>query len=69
MMINSEVELSAVVPENDENSPTLLLVDDDLAILEGVADLLELHGYNIITATDGTEALQAMHDQIGRAHV
>ena len=63
MMANPEIELSAVVSAPDQNGPTLLLVDDDLAILEGVADLLELHGYNIVTATDGAEALRAMHEQ------
>jgi two-component system sensor histidine kinase/response regulator len=63
MMVDTEMELSAAVLEKDKIGPTLLLVDDDPAILEGVADLLVLHGYNIITATDGVEALQAMHDR------
>jgi two-component system sensor histidine kinase/response regulator len=63
MMVDSRTELGIVMAEIDRNNPTLLLVDDDLAILEGVADLLELHGYNIITATDGVEALQAMRQQ------
>jgi two-component system sensor histidine kinase/response regulator len=63
MTADPKVEMRAAVVEKDKNGPTLLLVDDDLAILEGVADLLELHGYNIITATDGVEALEAMHEK------
>ncbi len=38
----------------------MLLVDDDPAILEGVADLLEVYGYTVRTATDGRSALDAM---------
>jgi signal transduction histidine kinase len=62
-MVDSKTRLGVAMSEKVRNNPTLLLVDDDLAILEGVADLLGLHGYNIITATDGTEALQAMRRQ------
>jgi two-component system sensor histidine kinase/response regulator len=64
MVTDTGIESSVVLAEKRENNPTLLLVDDDLAILEGVADLLELHGYNVITATGGCEALQAMHEQV-----
>ncbi|NLH08517.1 MAG: hybrid sensor histidine kinase/response regulator [Chloroflexi bacterium] len=39
---------------------TILLVDDDPAILEGVADLLGLYGYQVITAPDGFSALERM---------
>lgn len=43
---------------------SVLLVDDDTAILEGVADLLALHGYEVITATDGRSALAAMRQSV-----
>ncbi len=39
---------------------TILLVDDDPSILEGVADLLSLYGYRVVTATDGYTGLEAM---------
>jgi two-component system sensor histidine kinase/response regulator len=46
------------------NDPALegniLLVDDDLALLEAVTDLLEVNHFNVITATDGKTALQVM---------
>lgn len=39
---------------------TVLLVDDDPAILEGVVDLLEFYGYEVLTAGDGQSALDLM---------
>ena len=38
----------------------ILLVDDDIGILEGVTDLLEWYGYDVVTATNGEEALKVM---------
>lgn len=54
------------LPELDDSSfdnadgNIILLVDDDPAILEGVADLLGLYGYQVITAPDGQTALEQM---------
>ncbi|NDJ53942.1 MAG: hybrid sensor histidine kinase/response regulator [Chloroflexi bacterium] len=42
------------------DTATILLVDDDIAILEGVADFLEFYGYRVLTASDGIEVLHAM---------
>jgi two-component system sensor histidine kinase/response regulator len=39
---------------------TILLVDDDDAILDGTSDLLRLYGYNVITAVNGRQALDMM---------
>ena len=40
------------------NSPKrVLLVDDDPQIRETVRTILELHGYNVLVACDGTEGL------------
>ncbi len=44
----------------EDNIPTILLVDDDPGILEGVEDLLKLSHYHVLTATDGRVALQVM---------
>jgi PleD family two-component response regulator len=38
---------------------TVLLVDDDAALLEVMSIVLSSEGYRVITATDGAEALQA----------
>lgn len=42
----------------------VLLVDDDRAILEGVADLLSLHGYEVLTAASAKAALKAMQQNV-----
>ena len=40
--------------------PLVLLVDDDVAIRDGLAELLETEGYDVATAMDGGEALEIM---------
>jgi CheY-like chemotaxis protein len=39
---------------------TVLVVDDEEGILSAVADLLELEGYHVLTATHGSKALEVM---------
>lgn len=39
---------------------TILVVEDDIALLEGVRDMLELAGYRVLTACHGQEALQVL---------
>lgn len=41
----------------------ILVVDDDEAILEVVADVLRFEGYPVATAIDGAEALDAVERQ------
>ena len=43
---------------------TILVVDDDDAIREGLQLLLELSGYSVVTARDGVEALETLNQQI-----
>lgn len=43
---------------------TILLVDDDFAILEGLALLLEGEGYRVRKAADGYEALERLGDEV-----
>ena len=50
--------------QHSQARPLILLVDDDPAILEGVADLLFLNGYEVLTAPDGREALAAMQGRL-----
>lgn len=42
------------------SSPLILVVEDDLALLEGVSELLKLSDYNVLTATNGVEALEVL---------
>jgi len=48
----------------DEARTSILLVDDDPAILEGMTDLLNIYGYRVITACNGREALAAMQREL-----
>jgi CheY-like chemotaxis protein len=40
------------------HKPLILCADDSLSVLEGWKKLLELKAYEVLTATDGTEAFQ-----------
>jgi len=40
------------------HKPLILCADDSLSVLEGWRKLLELKGYDVLTASDGTEAFQ-----------
>lgn len=46
--------------ENDNHTHTVLAVDDDPTSLMLIETLLENKGYNVITATNGLEAYEAM---------
>lgn len=39
---------------------TVVVVDDDEAVREAIADLLALDGYAVLTASDGDEALRVL---------
>ncbi|MEA2642574.1 MAG: hypothetical protein QOF51_3968 [Chloroflexota bacterium] len=39
---------------------SILVVDDDPAILATIAEILELEGYDVLRAGDGAEALRAL---------
>lgn len=47
---------------SDEKA-TILLIDDDKRILETAQDILEDAGYTVVTASNGAEALKAIHSQ------
>lgn len=46
-----------IPPDRSGSGATILLVDDDYAILDSVSDLLRLSGYSVITAKNGAAAL------------
>ena len=43
---------------------TLLVVEDDFAMLEGLRDILELSGYAVLTARNGLEGLAALKQNL-----
>jgi CheY-like chemotaxis protein len=44
--------------ENVDSRPTILIVDDDKALLLMTGRLLELNGYRVLKALTGTEAIE-----------
>ena len=42
------------------NTETILVVDDNKEIVDSLGKLLELEGYQIVTAYDGMEALEKL---------
>jgi len=45
-----------------ENKKTILLVEDDQAVLSTLSKHLEFLGYNVITASDGMEGLKLIEN-------
>ena len=49
--------------ENQVNGSTLLVVEDDPAMLVAFRDILERSGYAVSTASNGSDALVALQEQ------
>jgi signal transduction histidine kinase len=45
-----------------DDKPTILIIDDEPALLMGLAATIRRHGYSVITAADGKEGLQKARD-------
>ncbi len=44
--------------------PTILIVEDNISLLEGLKDLLESVGYQVLTAENGSDALDLLEDDV-----
>jgi CheY-like chemotaxis protein len=44
----------------NQQCKNILVIDDDQAIRETIQDVLEIHGYNVITARDGKEGIKKL---------
>ncbi len=42
---------------------TILVVEDDMHLMEGIRDILEINGYSVLTATNGISALEVLNQQ------
>jgi len=49
--------------ENNNSGTTLLVVEDDLALLRALQDILEAAGFQVRTATHGEEALESFRQK------
>jgi PAS domain S-box-containing protein len=61
-VIDSSSQQSSSMPRGQE---TILVVDDESALLELVRETLQLQGYNVLTATNGKLALEILVQEPG----
>jgi len=47
-----------------QDKPTILIVDDEPALLMGLAATIRRHGYNVVTATNGRDGLQKAREAL-----
>jgi signal transduction histidine kinase len=40
---------------------TILVVEDDISLMQGIREILEIKGFNVLTGANGVEGIQAMH--------
>ncbi len=45
------------------DNATILVVEDDTHLMEGIRDILELNGYEVLTATNGWVGLEVLQKQ------
>ncbi len=45
------------------SAATILVVEDDMHLMEGIRDILELNGYDVLTATNGVAGLEVLSTQ------
>jgi signal transduction histidine kinase len=55
-------EAERVLPSRVPGAPTILVVEDDLAVRELAAKFLDTAGYNVLAAKDGVEAMEIAND-------
>ena len=52
--------IKSISKSDDTRLATILVVDDDLSLLEAASDLLRLAGYDILSAANGSEAVEVL---------
>ena len=45
-----------------DGTATLLVVEDDVHLLQGIRDILEIEGYSVVTASSGVDGLNVLED-------
>ena len=62
-LLNNEVEKN-MIETNETNPKKLMLVDDDPNLILLVKDYLEFRGYEVLSASNGIEALEILEKQV-----
>jgi|GEM_PF-2191160 len=56
-------------PEMLEGTETVLVIEDERPVRELIRDVLRLHGYTVLDASDGAEAVEAARRHAGPIHL
>ena len=67
--LDRDTTLPESILKNDEGTQTVLVVDDEPALLEALCDLLRNNGYRVLAADSGDAAITACHQHDGRIDV
>lgn len=59
MMTHTDSDQKQAVPP-----PRILVVEDDLNLLEGICNILEIDGYRVLTADNGLAALKVLNNEV-----
>ena len=59
---SAPLESAAMEPAGPAPGPTILAVDDESTVLALARDVLEMHGYKVLTARNGEEALRVFRE-------
>jgi len=57
--VKPEIQINKI-PEKIQNNATILVVDDEQSILKLAHTMLDFHGFKILTASDGEQAIQVL---------
>lgn len=58
----TQPEEATTLDTQEPERPLVLLADDSMSVRRLAQHLLQTHGYRMVTATDGLEALQLLED-------
>ena len=56
----SEIIVTEPAPASTDEEPLVVIVDDEVSIREGIADLLDLWGYKTLCAANGDQAMERL---------
>ena len=59
---NKGTNISFTLPITQNTAPSILIIEDETSILDVETQLLEMEGFEVITATDGESGLQKIYD-------
>jgi chemosensory pili system protein ChpA (sensor histidine kinase/response regulator) len=63
-VVEAEAKAKQLAEQEVEKAPTVMVVDDSITVRKVTSRLLQRHGFDVITAKDGVDAVNVLHDRI-----